>query len=76
MRRGGPERLAELLSLGVSFTYGEEEGELDLTREGGHSERRIVHAKDMTGLAVMECLIQAVDEHPNITVLKITMLSI
>jgi L-aspartate oxidase len=66
----GPSRLQELLELGVKFTRTQDAAALDLTREGGHSERRIVHAKDMTGQAVIGALIRAVQEHPNIRVFQ------
>ncbi len=68
----GPARLQELIELGVAFTRRGEDGrgELDLTREGGHSARRIVHAKDMTGAAVQAALVDAVDRHPNIQVFE------
>ncbi len=58
------DRLAEL---GVPFNT---EGEnLHLTREGGHSHRRIVHVADATGWAVQEALLNACHAHPNITLL-------
>jgi len=41
--REGPERLKALVALGAEFNRGND-GEFDLTREGGHSKRRIVHA--------------------------------
>jgi L-aspartate oxidase len=62
------ERLAEL---GVPFTPGEgavEKGaRWHLTREGGHSHRRVVHVADATGRAVQQALEQAAADHPNIT---------
>lgn len=68
----GPARIQELMALGVDFDPsrdGSSEAHgLDLTREGGHSERRVVHAKDMTGAAVQEALSRAVSAHPNIEV--------
>ena len=42
---------------------------LHLTREGGHSHRRIVHVADATGCAVQQALEKAAAEHPNITLL-------
>ena len=57
------ERLAEL---GVPFNAGESE-RWHLTREGGHSHRRIVHVADATGRAVQQALEDAVTKHPNIT---------
>jgi len=68
----GPARLAELVLLGVAFTHGNADGSgpLDLTREGGHSARRVVHAKDMTGLAIQQALVRAVSEHKNIQVFE------
>ena len=61
------ERLAEL---GVPFNPGEETGtRWHLTREGGHSHRRIVHVDDATGWAVQQALQQAAMAHPNITLL-------
>ncbi len=42
-------------------------GEFDLTREGGHSQRRIVHSGDITGREVQRALLEACDEQPNIT---------
>src|SRR5882762_5013168 len=48
----GPERIRELIELGVQFDERElEDGEreLDLGREGGHSKRRVLHARDVTG---------------------------
>ncbi|MFO0749225.1 MAG: L-aspartate oxidase [Myxococcota bacterium] len=62
-----PARLAELIQLGVDFTRDRNDpSHLDLTREGGHSARRVVHAKDMTGAAVEDALVAASKAHPNI----------
>jgi len=67
----GPARLAELIALGVAFTRDHDDpSRLDLTREGGHSARRVVHAKDMTGAAVEAALVAATRDHPNIHVLE------
>jgi L-aspartate oxidase len=60
-----PEAIRRLIALGVPFN--EESGALHLTREGGHSHRRIVHVDDATGYAVQEALIKATRAHPNIT---------
>ncbi len=60
-----PAAIAWLSSLGVPFTS--EDGHLHLTREGGHSHRRIVHAADATGAAVQHQLSPKLREHPNIT---------
>jgi L-aspartate oxidase len=56
-----------LVAQGVSFTRDDDhQDELHLTREGGHSHRRIVHAADATGSAVQKTLVQQVKSHPNI----------
>lgn len=67
-----PESVEWLRSLGVPFS--EEDGHLHLTREGGHSARRIVHVTDATGAAVQQTLIQRVRHTPNITVFEQHML--
>jgi len=62
-----PHAIDRLVELGVPFNT---EGEhLHLTREGGHSHRRIVHVADATGWAVQAALLKAAEEHPNITLL-------
>ena len=60
-----PAAITRLQELGVPFA--EEQGALHLTREGGHSHRRIVHVADATGWAVEEALLKAARAHPNIT---------
>ncbi len=60
-----PAAIERLRALGVPFA--EEAGALHLTREGGHSHRRIVHVADATGWAVQEALQRAAEAHPNIT---------
>ncbi|MES2337982.1 MAG: L-aspartate oxidase [Pseudomonadota bacterium] len=60
-----PAAIHRLQELGVPFA--QEEGALHLTREGGHSHRRIVHVADATGWAVQEALLKAANAHPNIT---------
>ncbi|MDO8455883.1 MAG: L-aspartate oxidase [Burkholderiaceae bacterium] len=67
-----PESVVWLQSLGVAFS--QENGHLHLTREGGHSKRRIVHVTDATGAAVQQVLVQRVHETPNITVFEQHML--
>ena len=59
-----PEAIARLSELGVPFA--QEGGALHLTREGGHSHRRIVHVADATGLAVQKALEAGAAKHPNI----------
>ena len=65
----GPERIQELIDLGVQFTEGKT-GEVDLTQEGGHSRRRILHAADLTGKEIERALIAAVTNHPQIDLLE------
>ena len=65
----GPARIKELIELGMSFTErenGESEHELDLGKEGGHSKRRILHAKDVTGREIETALLTALALHPNV----------
>ena len=60
-----------LIAQGVPFTRDNtSENGYHLTREGGHSHRRIIHVADATGLAVQETLGAKVLSHPNITVLE------
>jgi len=60
-----------LVAQGVPFTRDDDnQEELHLTREGGHSHRRIAHAADATGSAVQNTLVQRVKNHPNIDVLE------
>ncbi|EEF44866.1 L-aspartate oxidase, chloroplastic [Ricinus communis] len=65
----GPDRIRELISMGVTFDHGED-GNLHLAREGGHSHHRIVHAADMTGREIERALLEAVDNDPNITMFE------
>ncbi|MDR1146165.1 MAG: L-aspartate oxidase [Verrucomicrobiales bacterium] len=70
-----PERIRELIGIGVRFSARSSGGaapggELDLGREGGHSKRRILHAKDMTGREVERALLRAVERHPAVTIFE------
>jgi len=71
--RHGPDAIRRLIDMGVPFTREPgEEGPLarfHLTREGGHSHRRIIHAADATGRAVETTLLDAATAHPNIRML-------
>ncbi|MBX9896824.1 MAG: L-aspartate oxidase [Qipengyuania sp.] len=62
-----PASIDRLCELGVPFNR--ESGDLHLTREGGHSHRRIVHVNDATGWAVQEALLKAAEAHPDIVLL-------
>ena len=62
-----PASIDRLSELGVPFNR--ESDHLHLTREGGHSHRRIVHVDDATGWAVQEALLNAAQANPNITLL-------
>lgn len=62
-----PHSIQRLVELGVPFNH--EGNSLHLTREGGHSHRRIVHVADATGWAVQSALVKAAEAHPNITLL-------
>ena len=61
----GPDRVKELMEIGVEFTR--MGNRLDLGREGGHSQHRIVHAADLTGKEVERALLAKVSAHPNVT---------
>ncbi len=65
----GPEGIRRLVQWGVNFDR-KENGEFDLHREGGHSEFRILHHADDTGFEIQRGLIEAVKQHPNITLLE------
>src|SRR5256714_8788426 len=71
----GPARIAELIELGMRFSEREiprSNGarELDLGKEGGHSKRRILHAKDVTGREIERALLDAVAAQPNIEIFE------
>jgi L-aspartate oxidase len=64
----GPAAVRDLLieELDVGFDR-HEDGSLEFTREGGHSARRIIHAKDLTGHAILAAVAKCVDSTPRIT---------
>ncbi len=62
---GGKPSVDFLLKHGVQFTL-DEQAQLHLTREGGHSQRRIIHAADATGRAISSTLVQRAQEKSNI----------
>ncbi len=72
--RDGPERIRDLIDLGTSFSKAEgpvgNHVGLDLTKEGGHSARRIVHAADLTGAEVQRALLEAVRSNTRIRLLE------
>ena len=61
----GPQTIKNLIDWGVKFTTSGES--YDLTREGGHSARRILHAEDITGREIQRALVLAASKHKNIT---------
>lgn len=76
----GPARIQDLIDLGVQFTkktFNNNSHEptdpaeaFDLHREGGHGKRRILHAQDLTGLAIESTLLGQAQSHPNIIILE------
>ncbi|MFZ1864443.1 MAG: L-aspartate oxidase [Polyangiales bacterium] len=68
--RDGPARIRELMELGARFSLTGEGPTLDLTREGGHSARRVVHAGDITGEEIQRVLVEAAAASPNIQIIE------
>ena len=68
----GPARIAELVNLGVAFDKREVNGhaEFDLTREGGHTKRRVLHHLDATGKEVSDKLLAATRAEKNIELME------
>lgn len=72
----GPARVRELIELGVEFTKLQSELATDPTevfslhREGGHGQRRILHADDLTGWAIEKALLEQIRSTPNIRLLE------
>lgn len=65
----GPERVRELIEWGARFDK-EKDGDYKLGKEGGHSEYRIIHHKDITGWEMERALLEAVNRQANIKILK------
>jgi L-aspartate oxidase len=73
--QAGPARIGELIELGMKFSERDapsQDGgrQLDLGKEGGHSKRRILHAKDVTGREIERALLAAVARQPNIEIFE------
>ncbi|MDR2367580.1 MAG: L-aspartate oxidase [Deltaproteobacteria bacterium] len=67
----GPRMIRELLAQGVPFTSQVDHPDVpELGREGGHSRRRIIHAKDMTGQAVQKVLGAMAKADPNVEIVE------
>src|SRR6202023_3953830 len=68
----GPERIRELVDLGLHFDEREISGhrELDLGREGGHSKRRVLHVQDVTGREIENKLLAALARSPQVQLLE------
>jgi len=65
----GPARVQELIDWGAQFDK-DAEGDFRLGKEGGHSEFRILHHKDVTGKEMERTLLEAIDKAPNIKLIK------
>lgn len=65
----GPDRIREIIAWGADFDRSAE-GDYRLGREGGHSEHRILHHKDVTGKEMERALLQKVGSHTNIRIMN------
>ncbi len=65
----GPKRLQELVDWGANFDTNSN-GNYDLGKEGGHSEYRVVHHKDITGYEITKTLLKRIHQLENITILS------
>src|ERR1700743_2538965 len=64
----GPERIREIIDYGTNFDK-TNEGLYDLAKEGGHSEFRVLHYKDITGYEIERSLLEQIHSNPNIEIL-------
>lgn len=64
----GPDRIKELIDYGTNFDKVNED-HFDLAKEGGHSQNRILHYKDITGYEIERALLEQIHAHPNIEIL-------
>lgn len=69
---GAAECIFELVNIGVQFEKNQQ-GEFKLAKEGGHTERRILHAKDATGREIERALSEAAKNHNNISLMRNTL---
>ncbi|MFI3280697.1 MAG: L-aspartate oxidase [Rikenellaceae bacterium] len=67
--RRAPELIADLVEWGTRFNK-TPEGLYELHREGGHSDHRILHYKDLTGAEIERALVEAARQDPNITIME------
>lgn len=67
--RDAPERIYDLIDLGVNFDL-DLQGKYDMGREGGHSHHRVIHHKDNTGEAIERVLLNRIAEFENVRVLE------
>src|SRR5215467_13867984 len=67
----GPDRIRELIALGLQFDEREVSGhrELDLGKEGGHSKRRVLHVQDMTGKEIEKTLLRELGQQSHVDLL-------
>ncbi len=65
----GPDRLRELIEYGTNFDR-KEDGTFDLVKEGGHSDKRILHSKDSTGNEIERTLLKKIKSFSSIQILK------
>ena len=66
----GPKVLKKLINWGITFTKNEQTNEFVLAKEGGHSQRRILHYGDMTGEVIVKGLIKELNHRKNITIFQ------
>jgi L-aspartate oxidase len=64
----GPDRIREIIDYGTNFDK-TNEGMYDLAKEGGHSEFRVLHYKDITGFEIERALLEQIHNNPNIEIL-------
>lgn len=63
-----PDRIRDLINWGVQFDVSENSQKIDLTREGGHQSRRILHVADHTGTEIHKALLTKCQQHSQIEI--------
>ncbi|MEM2142612.1 MAG: L-aspartate oxidase [Candidatus Thorarchaeota archaeon] len=71
--RSAPERIRDLVSLGVKFSARADTGTYELGLEGGHSRRRVLHIGDHTGRDIQEVLVRRVTQERSIRIFQFHM---